>query len=316
MGCGKGYLLYEIKKVLPQIQISGFDISKYAIKNSKKEIKKYLSVKDIRKKLKYKKKSFDLVMSLGLFHNLNLYEIEQSIKQINRIAKRSFIMVESYRNEKELFNLQCWALTCESFFTPSEWKYIFKKIYTKVILNLSIFNFQRLKNIFSNIFNKILFIIGYDVNFRQISKFEIQAKKFNTLKKQNKIVDYVDQKKYFNKIKDLPGPKMFKEWEEIIIEWENCNPKVFQKLENYYSIRQKNLIDVGLSKFEVDFIRKDIFTGSFGMPFHFQVYHESKNLNFHKAETISLIDKIFFSNSNKWSITNQTLFNYVKPFLI
>ena len=127
MGCGKGYLLYEIKKVLPQIQISGFDISKYAIKNSKKEIKKYLSVKDIRKKLKYKKKSFDLVMSLGLFHNLNLYEIEQSIKQINRIAKRSFIMVESYRNEKELFTLQCWALTCESFFTPSEWKYIFKK---------------------------------------------------------------------------------------------------------------------------------------------------------------------------------------------
>ena len=45
MGCGKGYLLYEIKKVLPQIQISGFDISKYAIKIQKKEIKKYLSVK-------------------------------------------------------------------------------------------------------------------------------------------------------------------------------------------------------------------------------------------------------------------------------
>ena len=37
MGCGKGYLLYGIKKVLPQIQISGFDISKYAIKNSKKK---------------------------------------------------------------------------------------------------------------------------------------------------------------------------------------------------------------------------------------------------------------------------------------
>ena len=127
MGCGKGYLLYEIKKILPEIQISGFDISKYAIKNSKKEIKKYLSIKDIKNKLKYKKKSFDLVMSLGLFHNLNLVEIEKSLKQINRIAKKSFIMVESYRNEKELFNLQCWALTCESFFTPSEWKYIFKK---------------------------------------------------------------------------------------------------------------------------------------------------------------------------------------------
>ena len=32
-------------------------------------------------------------------------------------------MVESYRNEKELFNLQCWALTCETFFSNKEWKW-------------------------------------------------------------------------------------------------------------------------------------------------------------------------------------------------
>ncbi len=127
IGCGKGYLLYEIKKILPKIKVYGFDISKYAINNSQKQIKKYLFTKDIRKKFSFKKKSFDLVTCLGVFHNLNLIEIEKSIKQINKIAKKSFIMVESYRNEKELFNLQCWALTCDSFFTPSEWKYIFKK---------------------------------------------------------------------------------------------------------------------------------------------------------------------------------------------
>ena len=34
-------------------------------------------------------------------------------------------MVESYRNEEELFNLQCWALTCESFFSKKEWIWIF-----------------------------------------------------------------------------------------------------------------------------------------------------------------------------------------------
>ena len=51
-------------------------------------------------------------------------------------------MVESYRNEKELFNLQCWALTLKVF-TPSEWKYIFKKIFIKVTLNLSTFKFQK-----------------------------------------------------------------------------------------------------------------------------------------------------------------------------
>ena len=33
-GCGKGFLLYEIKKLIPNIVVVGFDISKYAIKNS------------------------------------------------------------------------------------------------------------------------------------------------------------------------------------------------------------------------------------------------------------------------------------------
>ena len=36
-------------------------------------------------------------------------------------------MLESYRNEKELFNLQCWALTCESFFNQKEWLWVYKK---------------------------------------------------------------------------------------------------------------------------------------------------------------------------------------------
>ena len=36
-------------------------------------------------------------------------------------------MVESYRNDKELFNLQCWALTCKSFLAPDDWKWFLKK---------------------------------------------------------------------------------------------------------------------------------------------------------------------------------------------
>ena len=33
VGCGKGYLLYEIKKILNGINITGIDISKYGLKN-------------------------------------------------------------------------------------------------------------------------------------------------------------------------------------------------------------------------------------------------------------------------------------------
>ena len=34
-------------------------------------------------------------------------------------------MVEGYRNELELFNLECWALTAESFLHTSEWIWLY-----------------------------------------------------------------------------------------------------------------------------------------------------------------------------------------------
>ena len=127
VGCGKGFLLYEIKKILPHINVSGCDLSNYAIKNSKKEIKKYLFNHDARKIFKFKDKSFDLVISINLIHNFKIPEIETCLKEIERLGKRKFICFESYRNEKEQFNLYCWALTAETLIDTDSWKWIFKK---------------------------------------------------------------------------------------------------------------------------------------------------------------------------------------------
>tara|TARA_B100000768_G_C11281231_1_gene378731 strand:- start:362 stop:1024 length:663 start_codon:yes stop_codon:yes gene_type:complete len=126
VGCGKGYLLYEIKKILPDIQLVGFDISSYAIKNSKAEVKKYIYKYNAIKRLKYKKDYFDLVMSFGTLHNLKLDKLFSCIKEIERVGKKNFIMVESYRNDQELFNLQCWALTCETFLSVDQWIWLYK----------------------------------------------------------------------------------------------------------------------------------------------------------------------------------------------
>jgi hypothetical protein len=46
---------------------------------------------------------------------------------MERVGKNKYLVVEAYRDELELFNLQCWALTCESFFTPDEWVWLFKE---------------------------------------------------------------------------------------------------------------------------------------------------------------------------------------------
>ena len=127
VGCGKGYLLLEISKLLPGVKIKGLEYSKYAIKNSAKSIKSNILNRDARKKLPFESNQFDLAISFGLFHNFNLMELETSLKEFSRVAKKKYLMVESYRNNEELFNLQCWALTCKTFLQPDEWKWLFNK---------------------------------------------------------------------------------------------------------------------------------------------------------------------------------------------
>ena len=127
VGCGKGFLLHEMKLLLPDLKISGFDISKHALAEARVEIKKNLFIHRAQKPYPFKDKQFDLVISLGCLHNLKIFELEVALKEIERVGKQGYVMLESYRNEKELFNLQCWALTCESFFNQKEWIWIYEK---------------------------------------------------------------------------------------------------------------------------------------------------------------------------------------------
>ena len=127
IGCGKGFLIYEIKKILKCKKIYGFDISRYAIKNCKQEIKKNIFYHDVRKKLNFEDNYFDLVISMNTLHNIKLPKLFNSLKEIERVGKSKFICVESYRNEKEQFNLQCWALTAETLIDKESWLWLFNQ---------------------------------------------------------------------------------------------------------------------------------------------------------------------------------------------
>ena len=125
VGCGKGFLLSEFKKILPECSVVGFDISKYAIKNAKREIKNKLFVHKAQDKYNFKDKEFDLVTSVTALHNLKIFDLKSALNEIERVGKNRFIVAESYRNEEELFNLQCWALTAQAFFSTEEWIWLF-----------------------------------------------------------------------------------------------------------------------------------------------------------------------------------------------
>jgi len=125
VGCGKGFLLYELKKLLPDAKIVGFDISEYALQNAKPEIKENIFVHKAEDKYPFEDEEFDLVYSITTLHNLKIFDLKKSLNEIQRVGKEKFVMVESFRNTEELFNLQCWALTCEAFFSPDEWVWLF-----------------------------------------------------------------------------------------------------------------------------------------------------------------------------------------------
>ena len=127
IGCGKGFLLFEFKKLLPGCEIRGLDISGYAIENAKEEVKSFI-LKGHANSLPFENDYFDLIISLNTLHNLYCYDLKKSLIEIERVSKQNkYICVESYRNEHERINLLYWQVTCECFFTPDEWKWWFKE---------------------------------------------------------------------------------------------------------------------------------------------------------------------------------------------
>src|SRR5450631_904967 len=125
VGCGKGFLLYELQQLLPDARVSGLDISGYAIANAKEEVREHLVEHRAQDPYPFADNEFDLVISLTTLHNLHLPDLKAALNEMERVAKNRYLVVEAYRNEEELFNLQCWALTCAAFFTPDEWIWLF-----------------------------------------------------------------------------------------------------------------------------------------------------------------------------------------------
>ena len=126
VGCGKGFLLYEFSLLLKNCEVKGLDISQYAIDNAKTEVKNAL-IKGNANELPFENNYFDLVISLNTLHNLYCFDLYKSLLEIQRVAKNKYICVESYRDEYEKMNLLYWQVTCESFFTPEEWKWWFEQ---------------------------------------------------------------------------------------------------------------------------------------------------------------------------------------------
>ncbi len=127
VGCGMAHLLYELTQVVPGLEVCGIDISEYAMEHAKEEVRNQLHVGQAQN-IPYGDDEFDLVISLATLHNLKVYDLKKAIQEIERVTKKnSYIMVESFRNEREEVNMLYWQLTCASYYAVDEWEWLYQE---------------------------------------------------------------------------------------------------------------------------------------------------------------------------------------------
>jgi SAM-dependent methyltransferase len=128
IGCAKGFMMYDMKKLIPGITVKGIDISEYAIKNAMDEIKPHVQVANAVD-LPFEDNEFDVSISVTTIHNLEIDECAKALQEVERVSKQgSFVTLDAYRNEEEKERMFNWNLTAKTVMSVDEWKKFFKEI--------------------------------------------------------------------------------------------------------------------------------------------------------------------------------------------
>lgn len=126
IGCAKGFLLEEFRRILKKPILCGVDISSYAISKSINK-GKYLSISNATC-LPFDTNYFDLVLSINSLHNiLDIDNLKLAFKEMNRVSKKNiYITIGSYKNAIEKKKIDNWAVVASSYMSNSGWVKFFK----------------------------------------------------------------------------------------------------------------------------------------------------------------------------------------------
>jgi SAM-dependent methyltransferase len=127
VGCAKGFLVHDLRQVLPELWVAGLDISQYALDNAMDDVRPYL-VRGSAERLPFQDDAFDLVISINTIHNLALEPCLQALREMERVSRRAkYVQVDSYRTEQERRDFERWQLTAVTYFDPAGWEATFRE---------------------------------------------------------------------------------------------------------------------------------------------------------------------------------------------
>lgn len=128
VGCAKGFMLHDLVRLVPGIQVAGIDISDYAIQNSLPEMRPFLQAADATN-LPFDDQSFDVVISINTVHNLELEDCKQALREISRVSRGgSFITVDAFSNDEERERMMAWNLTAKTILSVEDWVSLFDEV--------------------------------------------------------------------------------------------------------------------------------------------------------------------------------------------
>ena len=122
LNCEKGFLLNDIKKLIPKIKIQGLESSEYAITKSMKSVIKDITKCDNYLNFEFNDRYFDFVIALGVVYTHNLTDAIKCLKEIQRVSKgKSFITLASYKTYEEYWLFKQWTVLGSTILQENEW---------------------------------------------------------------------------------------------------------------------------------------------------------------------------------------------------
>ena len=113
---------------VPNASVTGLDVSAYALEHAIDDVRSRV-VQGTAAHLPFADDSFDLVVSINTLHNLRVAELDSALREIERVGRGAkYIVVDTFRNEREKVHLMYWQLTCQCFYTPEDWQWWFDRI--------------------------------------------------------------------------------------------------------------------------------------------------------------------------------------------
>ena len=128
VGCAKGFLVHDLMKTCPGLEVFGLDVSEYALMNCMPEVvgRLHLGSGD---RLPFPDGSFSAVLSINTIHNFDRGAAVRAVAEIQRLAPgRGFIQVDSYHTPEQRDVFLNWVLTAKFHDYPQGWLKLFAEV--------------------------------------------------------------------------------------------------------------------------------------------------------------------------------------------